>query len=404
MASGCVYDCVHPLWGGEGYCRIDSTCSCDPGYASKDFFGHPSCVLTSVLWGFYLFGAVSGAAITMFLVWHIRRYFHTPVAARSTRKSTLRLWILAAACTSTAGISLSFTILVSLGGNINPWDTYILSTIYTLIVPVLMLQYPMVVEYWLHTLPSQFLPPDSFTSRLRERALRQGVFIRASLLLGLVTAAFGAMTYLRSRFALQVATCLTAVGSDVPAIATGIVAAQITIFINRCEARTGDVGGFYRKAKRNIYTQILVFATIATANTVSVVMLFFVHAGMSTPILPMCLHAICGLTTCVPFAHFTSFGARENNEQSPRPLPASSGGLRVLSPKYALVTASPGRKGLGGNNVQATPPGQRTNGGGNPDKNSAATASIGSYGSSKAAPGAVPPARGRGGRVVPTTE
>lgn len=63
---------------------------------------------------------------------------------------------------------------------------------------------------------SKFLPPDSFTSRLKERALRQGAFIRASLLLGTATAVCGIMTYFRLRVALQVADSLTALGSNVP--------------------------------------------------------------------------------------------------------------------------------------------------------------------------------------------
>lgn len=54
--------------------------------------------------------------------------------------------------------------------------------------------------------------------------------------------------------------------------------------------KSGNVGGFYRKAKRNIRLQILVFWTIATVNTVAIIMLDFVQAGRRTPILPMSIH------------------------------------------------------------------------------------------------------------------
>lgn len=102
MASRCVYDCVHPLWGGDGACSDDgspqgATCECSPGYASKDFLGNPSCVLTKVLWTLYLVGTVLGAAMALFLAWHIAKYFNRSASTRRTRKALLRLAILSAA-------------------------------------------------------------------------------------------------------------------------------------------------------------------------------------------------------------------------------------------------------------------------------------------------------------------
>lgn len=58
-------------------------------------------------------------------------------------------------------------------------DTYILSTVYMLIVPVVMLQYPLVVEYWLHSLPSQVRPAMIVciqrTTTLRQDKLNEGM-------------------------------------------------------------------------------------------------------------------------------------------------------------------------------------------------------------------------------------
>ena len=98
--GGCVYDCKHPLWGSDGACSTNNDdgaiCVCDPGYAAKDVLGSPSCVPTLVLWGFYLFSAVFGATMTLFLVWHVMKYFDIRASARRTRKAMLRLQILIA--------------------------------------------------------------------------------------------------------------------------------------------------------------------------------------------------------------------------------------------------------------------------------------------------------------------
>lgn len=100
MAPGCVYDCAHPLWGSDGTCSInndgEATCACSPGYASKDVLGNSSCVPTIVLWGFFLLGAVIGATMTLFLMWHIVKFFDIRGSARHTRKAILRLQILTA--------------------------------------------------------------------------------------------------------------------------------------------------------------------------------------------------------------------------------------------------------------------------------------------------------------------
>ncbi|CAM9549519.1 unnamed protein product, partial [Ectocarpus sp. 12 AP-2014] len=94
----CVYDCRHPLWGGDGTCLDQeegpSMCSCDAGFASRDALGQASCVPIRVLTTGYLVLAAASFLTSVLLVHHLRRYRHLPQASRCLPKTVTRLRVL----------------------------------------------------------------------------------------------------------------------------------------------------------------------------------------------------------------------------------------------------------------------------------------------------------------------
>lgn len=100
MPRDCVFDCRHPLWGGDGVCvydddaTADAVCLCDAGFVSRNTIGYPSCVPERTLVTCYLVVAAAGGAITLFLLWHATQYLRLPSSTRSTRKVVLRLGVI----------------------------------------------------------------------------------------------------------------------------------------------------------------------------------------------------------------------------------------------------------------------------------------------------------------------
>lgn len=103
MGGRCVYDCIHPWWGGRGVCVYESAgeddpavCSCDAGYALRDAIGHPSCVPKRVLVAAYLILTVASVLATVLLGYDIAHYHHLPTRWRSSRKTATRMRALVA--------------------------------------------------------------------------------------------------------------------------------------------------------------------------------------------------------------------------------------------------------------------------------------------------------------------
>lgn len=97
MPVRCVYQCRHPLWGGDGTCIVnsdptaDAACACDAGYVSRDGAGYPSCVPKVALVTGYAILGVSGLVTAAFLLLHAIRYRYLPQQNRSTRKAAIRI-------------------------------------------------------------------------------------------------------------------------------------------------------------------------------------------------------------------------------------------------------------------------------------------------------------------------
>lgn len=99
MTRECVYDCKHPLWGGDGECvdddpTIEVRCACDTGYVPHDSMGSPSCVSKRALVIAYVTVAVVGFSTSLFFIWHAQRYRHFPPATRHTRRAAVRLRVI----------------------------------------------------------------------------------------------------------------------------------------------------------------------------------------------------------------------------------------------------------------------------------------------------------------------
>ena len=95
MESECVYDCIHPWWGGNGICTAsdagDPVCVCDDDYASRDAKGSASCVPRRVLVAAYLTLATLSVAAAALIVWNINQYRHLPVRVQSAKKTSIRM-------------------------------------------------------------------------------------------------------------------------------------------------------------------------------------------------------------------------------------------------------------------------------------------------------------------------
>lgn len=97
----CVYGCVHPWWGGNGACsdteiygasiRGDSeVCQCDPGYATRDALGNPSCVPRKVHFIAFLMLALVGLGLMAFLLSVAKADMKLSHGDRSIRRARLR--------------------------------------------------------------------------------------------------------------------------------------------------------------------------------------------------------------------------------------------------------------------------------------------------------------------------
>lgn len=113
LTRECVYNCRHPLWGGAGVCTtadddhpsVDERCSCDPGYATRDSMGYPSCVLRSGIVAIYVMLAVLSAASAAFLLRNAAQHRRLSARARASKRAVLRLRLtLSARCISHAYI------------------------------------------------------------------------------------------------------------------------------------------------------------------------------------------------------------------------------------------------------------------------------------------------------------
>lgn len=100
MPLRCVFDCRHPLWGGDGICinsddpTVDATCSCGAGFSSRDGAGYPNCVPRAALVTFYTILAVSALMTTAFLLSHAYQYRYLSYRCRSTRRASIRIQVL----------------------------------------------------------------------------------------------------------------------------------------------------------------------------------------------------------------------------------------------------------------------------------------------------------------------
>lgn len=96
MVKSCVYDCRHPLWGGEGACiidddaAVDETCLCDVGFATVDALGNPSCVRKGPVFMAYLAVTIVGLAMISFSAWHVLQDRRLSTLDRGSRRFKLR--------------------------------------------------------------------------------------------------------------------------------------------------------------------------------------------------------------------------------------------------------------------------------------------------------------------------
>lgn len=93
--STCIFNCRHPVWGGEGACSVDQhgapVCLCDAGFASRDALGHANCVPFQALVSGYLVLAALSLLTLALLGHHLAGYRHVSDDARRSRRTAARL-------------------------------------------------------------------------------------------------------------------------------------------------------------------------------------------------------------------------------------------------------------------------------------------------------------------------
>ncbi|CAM9670839.1 unnamed protein product [Chrysoparadoxa australica] len=77
--EGCIQDCVHEWFGGNGECIENSAgeaeCVCSLGYLEEDEFGHPSCVKETAASATHIFIIVMALATIVHAIYHFNRQY-----------------------------------------------------------------------------------------------------------------------------------------------------------------------------------------------------------------------------------------------------------------------------------------------------------------------------------------
>ncbi|CAB1101928.1 unnamed protein product [Ectocarpus sp. CCAP 1310/34] len=340
--TACVRGCRHPLWGGNGACTTvsgTSTCLCDSGYASRDSMGRSSCVPRSVLVMAYATIAVTSLITSIFLLWHASKFRQLSRLHQSTRSALMRFRVLLCGrekplkSTSirplpllvhrsrlccrrlyrsffAAGMACNFSLATAMGGSLSLPELYVLQTNYAVFLPVLMFGIPIVVDFWVQSLPMHLLPDHSFLAKAKVLADEFKVFQALSMGLLVGISVIGSFSFSGAQWPFQAVDTIIVLGAVTTRVSfavrarfvcllggnfwnpkvglTSVVAHQIIGCIDDARAKSSSQSAkvFYAKTKAGILKQITGYFVLAGANASSAIAFTYTATGRATPIIP----------------------------------------------------------------------------------------------------------------------
>ncbi|CAB1116557.1 unnamed protein product [Ectocarpus sp. CCAP 1310/34] len=150
-------------------------------------------------------------------------------------------------------------------GDIGYHDDGPLQVAYILLRPCAMFEVAMIAEYWVESLPSQILTPDSFAGKLRNASETSSLFVVIGVANGGLVSLLGVMTFFARTWPQQ--------------------AADIFVVGGILTAGSPSSRTFYSKAKRNLWIQAAALSGVGCFPMLVIAIKLLTMAGRSTPII-----------------------------------------------------------------------------------------------------------------------
>ncbi|CAN0004196.1 unnamed protein product [Ectocarpus sp. 12 AP-2014] len=326
--TACVRGCRHPLWGGNGACTTlsgASTCLCDSGYASRDSMGRSSCVPRSVLVTAYATIAVTSLFTSIFLLWHANKFRQLSRLHQSTRSALMRFRVLLCGSFFAVGMACNFSLATAMGGSLSLPELYVLQTNYAVFIPVLMFGIPILVDFWVQSLPMHLLPDHSFLAKAKVLVDKFKVFRALSIGLLVGISVIGSFSFSGAKWPFQAVDTIIVLGAvtTVRTVANPSESPEWCFVHHPSSSQSAKV--FYSKTKAGILKQIAGYLVLAGANASSAIAFTYTATGRATPIIPFSIYVrvLTGVLAFGPFAVFTRFGPSATRRPQPPPSPQS---------------------------------------------------------------------------------
>lgn len=302
----CAYDCVHPLWGGEGVCVSETYCECSSGFIDRDAMGNPGCVPRGVLVAGYVFITFVGIACSLFLIWHALQHRHLPLSARTSHRALLRQRLTVSAGWYTVGCTAVFGTAASFGGNRPLWGGGICEAFFTVFYPFRVFAISMVAALWVNSIPTRALPAASYATRHKKYSETKQLYERLGLCSMAATGAAGIFSWHRPTEAMIVADAVSSFGEAVVGFCIVNVARQTMAAIDRRSAHRSSTtsAAFYSRAKQVIVGQVRALLSAGLIYVVATCMLHFTHFGKHTAILFVTVKFSDGMMWLCIVVHF----------------------------------------------------------------------------------------------------
>ncbi|CAM9650776.1 unnamed protein product [Ectocarpus sp. 4 AP-2014] len=231
-------------------------------------------------------------------------------------------------------------------GDIGYHDDGPLRVAYILLRPCAMFEVAMMAEYWVESLPSQILTPDSFAGKLRNASETSSLFVVIGVANGGLVSLLGVMTFFARSWP-QKAADIFIVGGVLTALSVVFfVASRITAVINQATStemgRPGSPSSraFYFKAKRNLWIQTAAMFGAGCFPVLVIAIKRLTVVGRSTPIVLETLQILTGHGGAILFASVTNLdgapGMKRNSVVDTSRIPQSR---RISEAMMGVVSA-----------------------------------------------------------------
>ncbi|CAN0439882.1 unnamed protein product, partial [Ectocarpus sp. 12 AP-2014] len=231
-------------------------------------------------------------------------------------------------------------------GDIGYHDDGPLQVAYILLRPCAMFEVAMIAEYWVESLPSQILTPDSFAGKLRNASETSSLFVVIGVANGGLVSLLGVMTFFARNWPQQAADIFIVGGVLTAELVIFFVASRITAVINQATSieigRPGSPSSraFYFKAKRNLWIQAAALCGVGCFPMLVIAIKRLTMAGRSTPIILETLQILTGHGGAIMFSSATSFdqasGMKRNSAVNTSGVPWSR---RISAAQMGVVSA-----------------------------------------------------------------